>query len=166
MEIQTKRLWLRKYKAQDKSDFVALFTNEKVMKHVDTGIFSRAKAEKLWKKILRNDLKLTHKIWAVTKKENGRFLGHALINRRPSNKKEWELGYILSEKNWGNGFATEIAKALVKYSFDHLDLKEVFGTVDDDHFESIKVLKKASMKFFKHEFDSQGRFSVYRIRKD
>ena len=44
-------------------------------------------------------------------------------------------------------------------------LLEIYATVDDDHQASIRVLEKAGMKFSDYEFDEQGRFSVYSIKK-
>jgi len=165
MEIKTERLMLRKYSIGDKSDFIDLFTDRRVMKRVDEGPLPKTNAEGLWKKVLADNFKLKHHTWAVFGIEDGRNIGHALINKRLGNKEEWELGYILKEQEWRKGFATEIAKALITFSFENLNLNEVYATVDDDHFMSINVLKKAGMKFIRFEFDDQGRFSVYGIRK-
>jgi RimJ/RimL family protein N-acetyltransferase len=44
-------------------------------------------------------------------------------------------------------------------------LREVFATVDDDHSASIRVSEKTGMKFERFEFDDDGKFSIYSIKK-
>ncbi|NNE99638.1 MAG: GNAT family N-acetyltransferase [Pyrinomonadaceae bacterium] len=165
MEIQTERLLLKKYGVHDKTRFLALFTDEKVMKRVDEGVLSKIAAEKLFNRILNDDFKRIRKIWAVATKADESFTGHVFIGQRPSSENDWEIGFILAENPWGNGFATEIARALIGFGLDSMNLKEIYATVDDDHVRSINVLKKAGMKFIRYEFDKQGKYSVYGLRK-
>ncbi len=54
---------------------------------------------------------------------------------------------------------------MLEFAFEELSLREVFATVDDDYSASIRVLEKAGMKFERFEFDEDGRFSVYSIKK-
>jgi len=48
---------------------------------------------------------------------------------------------------------------------EELNLPTVYATVDDAHSASINVLEKSGMKFERFEFDDDGRFSVYTIKK-
>ncbi len=73
--------------------------------------------------------------------------------------------YFLRRDAWGQGFATEIEQRIIQYGFEELNLNKVFATVDDEHFDSIHVLEKVGMSFYTYEFDEQGRFSVYMIKK-
>lgn len=164
--IETERLLLKNYAAKDKEKLISLFTDESVMKFVDTGVFSLDKAEHLWNKLIE-DFYPNGKdtIYAVFAKDDDRYIGHCSIRPRPAKTEEWEIGYILKSEEWGKGFATEIAKILVKIGFEELDLPQVFATIDDDNSDSIKVAEKAGMMFSHYEFDEQGRFSVYSIKK-
>lgn len=166
MEIQTKRLLLTKYKKTHEQGFKSLFTDREVMKYVDRGALSETKAEKFWDKVFNEKFRSNRRIWAVTGRENSEFIGHALMNPRPAKKEDWEFGFILLKKFWGIGFATEMAKALVEFGFDSEKLGEIYATVDDDNTASINVLKKVGLEFVRHEFDDQGRFSVYGIVKN
>lgn len=104
-------------------------------------------------------------IWAVFSRHGEDYIGHAAIRPRPDHPAEWEISYILRREFWGRGFGAEIASALVGFGFDQLNLTEIFATIDDDNEPSIKVAQKAGLAFLRHEFDDQGRFSVFRIRK-
>jgi len=163
--LETERLFLSFYAEKDKADFIRLFTDEVVMRHVDKGVLTTAQAEAFWKKLFEKLYPQNYIIRAVFAKEDLRFVGHAGIHRRPEKKEDWEIVYFLQRAEWGKGFATEIARAVIEYGFNELNLLEIYATVDDDHQASIRVLEKAGMKFSDYEFDEQGRFSVYSIKK-
>ncbi|HSK71184.1 MAG TPA: GNAT family N-acetyltransferase [Pyrinomonadaceae bacterium] len=163
--LETERLILKPYEESDKADFIALFTDAAVMKYVGDGVMTNDQAEAFWQKLFEKLYPQGFNIWAVFVKEDSRYVGHAGIYPRPTRKEDWEFVYFLNRHSWGKGFATEIARRLVKFAFEELNLPEVFATVDDPHFDSIHVLEKAGMKFERFEFDEDGRFSVYSIRK-
>ena len=51
------------------------------------------------------------------------------------------------QKYWGNGFATETAKAAIKYGFKTLGANEIFGSVHVENTQSRKVLEKCGLIF-------------------
>ena len=123
-------------------------------------------SEKLWQKLIEDSYpKNINTIWAVFAKEDNRYIGSASIRPRPKKTEDWEIVYILKTEDWGKGFATEIARRLVEYGFTNLNLNEVFATVDEEHAASINVLTKIGMKHLDYEYDEQGRFSVYSIKR-
>lgn len=165
--IETQRLALKNYAADEKENLISLLTDETIMKHVDSGVFSQEKAEELWVKLIENFYPQgIRTIWAVFAGDNSRYIGHAAIRPRPTKKEDWEISYMLKTEEWGKGFATEIARRLIEYGFDELNLTEVVATIDDDNFASIKVVEKAGMSFSHYEYDDDGRFSVYSIKAE
>ncbi|MFT5594368.1 MAG: ribosomal-protein-alanine N-acetyltransferase [Oceanicoccus sp.] len=72
------------------------------------------------------------------------------------------LGYLLAEKSWGKGFASELLIALVQQLKKHNLLKALVGGVDANNAASIQVLRKAgfhaeakhenNVLLFRHEF--------------
>lgn len=126
---------------------------------------TEAEAEAWWHKLFENFYPHGLNIRAVLTKENSEYIGHAGIYPRPAKKEEWEFVYFLSGKNWGKGFATEIARRILEYGFEELKLPQIIASVDGEHSDSIRVLEKAGMKFERFEFDEDGRFSVYSVKK-
>jgi [ribosomal protein S5]-alanine N-acetyltransferase len=109
--METERLILRLYSAADRENLIELFTDEKVMKFVDMGVYSLEKTESLWQKLIHDfypNGKTT--IYAVFSKADYHYIGHASIRPRPTKPDEWEIGYILKTEEWGQGYATEIAR--------------------------------------------------------
>jgi [ribosomal protein S5]-alanine N-acetyltransferase len=163
--MQTERLILRKYVEKDKANFISLFTDAAVMKHVGDVVMTREQSEAFWRKLIQKLYPQNFNIWAVFTKEDSRYVGHAGIYRRPSKMEDWEFVYFLCRGEWDKGFATEIAQRLVRFGFEELNLPEIFASVDDDHPASIKVLEKAGLSFKNYEYDEDGRYSVYSIKK-
>lgn len=158
---------LRRYDIEkDKPDFIALFTDAAVMKYVGDGVLNNEQAEAFWRKLFEKLYAENFNIWAVFAKEDSAYVGHAGIYPRPTRKEDWEFVYFLNRNAWGKGYATEIARRIIRFAFEELNLPEVFATVDDEHAASINVLKKAGMSFKNYEYDEQGRFSVYSIKKN
>jgi ribosomal-protein-alanine N-acetyltransferase len=162
--METERLILRRYAERDKADFINLFTDAAVMKYVGDGVLNESQAEAFWQKLFEKLYPQNLNIWAIFTRD-GEYVGHAGTYPRPTRREDWEFVYFLNQKSWGKGFATEIARRIIEYGFEELNLPEVFATIDDIHTASIHVLEKAGMSFKTYEFDEEGRFSVYSIRK-
>lgn len=58
-----------------------------------------------------------------------------------------DLGYMLAVDDWGKGFATEIALALIDAAFFDLRAERVISTVDVNNGASIRVLEKIGMRW-------------------
>jgi len=60
---------------------------------------------------------------------------------------ETEVGYLLSKPFWGLGYATEGARAALKYGFETLNLGEIIGLTHSENTASQNVLKKCGMHY-------------------
>ena len=164
--LETERLVLKFYESEDQNDFVNLFTDAAVMKYVGDGVLTREQVEAFWRKLFEQLYPQNFNIWAIFAKDNLQYVGHAGIYPRPTRKEDWEFVYFLKQTAWGKGYATEIARRIIEFGFEELNLPEVFASVDDEHSASISVMKKAGMTFLRYEFDKDGRFSVYSIKQN
>ena len=163
--IETKRLLLRPYEAEDKDDYLNLVTDPEVMGNIDEGVVSIETANEWWERLISRNDPAKGIRWYASWIPDSRFIGHAMINQtRPEDA--WELGYILPKTEWGKDFATEIARALADYSRDEMGLNEIYGTDDEDHEPSINVLKKAGMTFSGYDFHVLGRYLVYVLKHE
>jgi [ribosomal protein S5]-alanine N-acetyltransferase len=57
-----------------------------------------------------------------------------------------EIGYWIGVPYWGNGYATEAARALLKYGFEELKLHRIYATCFSFNPSSGNVLLKLGMK--------------------
>ena len=164
--LETERLILKFYESGDVDNFIALFTDAAVMKYVGDGVLTSEQAKAFWHKLFEKLYPQNFNIWAIFAKDNLQYVGHAGIYPRPTKKEDWEFVYFLKQTAWGKGYATEIARRIIEFGFEELNLPEVFASVDDGHSASISVMKKAGMTFLRYEFDKDGRFSVYSIKQN
>jgi RimJ/RimL family protein N-acetyltransferase len=82
---------------------------------------------------------------AVEELASGRVIGAcdlSLIERNVV-----DLGYMLGLPDWGKGYATEIALALIDAAFSELRVDRVISTVDVNNRASIHVLEKVGMRW-------------------
>lgn len=88
--------------------------------------------------------------WAVIDKKNGAFMGWGglkyIINETNGHNHYYDLGYRLIKKYWGQGIATETAKASLTYAFEKLNAHEVYAIADVANQGSNKVLQKVGLK--------------------
>jgi ribosomal-protein-alanine N-acetyltransferase len=89
-------------------------------------------------------------IFSVHLKSSNKLIGiSGLKDINVKDQSEIELMYRLAKPFWGHGFGTEIAKALIEYAKNHLNLKKIVATVDPNNVTSKKILKKSNFKFIK-----------------
>jgi RimJ/RimL family protein N-acetyltransferase len=81
--------------------------------------------------------------FAVTLKETGRVIGAGGVRIRDVISQNGDFGYILHPDFWGNGLGTEVAKALVRFGQNELDLHRIWATCRPENLPSAHVLEKA-----------------------
>lgn len=84
--------------------------------------------------------------WKVVLKETGEMIGLCGLFLSNDKYKSGEIYYKLNPKYWNQGFATEIAKRLVKSGFEDFKLHRIEAGVAVNNFRSIKVLDKVGMQ--------------------
>jgi len=58
---------------------------------------------------------------------------------------EVEVGYRFLKTNWGNGYATESARASLDYGFDELGLDRIVAVALESNVASRRVLEKCGL---------------------
>ena len=99
----------------------------------------------------------------IFEKESHEFIGRGgLIHLGlQHDNPEVEVGFILHQRFWGKGYATEIAKALLKWGFENLQLDSIIGVTYKENIASQKVLKKVGMHFRGEEIYPGTDFNSY-----
>lgn len=83
--------------------------------------------------------------WKIVKKDSGEFIGVTGLTLSLNRFKLGEIFYSIHPEYWGNGFATEVARTIVKSGFEDFKLHKVEAGVATENSRSIKVLEKAGM---------------------
>lgn len=81
--------------------------------------------------------------WVITLPEEDRAIGG--ISCRVDGYAA-EVGYLLNRCYWGNGFATEAARAIVEWLFSVPSIWRVWATCDTENLASARVLEKVGLE--------------------
>ena len=83
--------------------------------------------------------------FAITKKDSGELVGAIGLSNNQTFT-NGEIGYWIGEEFWGNGYATEAAKAILKFAFEEKQYHKVFARSFRSNPASGSVLQKVGMK--------------------
>ena len=80
--------------------------------------------------------------YAITLKENDRLIG--MCDLHPTSFKI-EIGYVLAHSYWGQGYMTEVLRALIEWAFSQPEIFRVQAVCDVENIASARVMEKAGM---------------------
>lgn len=122
-----------------------LWTNSDVRHFLfDERVISLDEARSIVEQSLRSFEERGYGIWLVSLPHTGKLIGFAGLIQ--SSDESPNLIYGVHPDFWGNGFATEAAKAVLDYAFDTLGLASVKADVDEPNVISVRILEKLGMK--------------------
>ena len=148
MKITTPRLELIEITWDDLADIHHLHSMAEVDEYNTLGLpKDEEETRDIIRPIIENQEAEIQKIymWKVVGKESSAFLGIAGMTLSADRFRLGEIYYKLLPKYWGKGFATEVAKGLIKAGFEDFHLHKVEAGVATDNVPSIRVLEKSGM---------------------
>lgn len=93
--------------------------------------------------------------FAVTLKSTGQLIGNCGVRRVSPEARQADMGYELDPQFWGNGYATEAARAVLGFGFSHMNVRRVSAWCLAENIASARVLEKLGMKLRKRTRDHQ-----------
>ena len=141
--LDTERLRLRPVEDADAEDLVALHSNAHVLRYWDSPPWTdpgRVEQFLSWSRKLEEDGSGARLV--VERRSDGAFLGWCSLSEWNPDFRTASLGYCYGEAAWGQGYATEAARALLTWAFDLLDLNRVQAETDTRNLASARVLEK------------------------
>lgn len=80
----------------------------------------------------------------------------------------WGFGYDIIKELWGNGYATEMANAMIEFAYS-LGVRNFYCTVATNNIASCRVLEKCGLKadtsssFKNHITDEEHKSTIYKM---
>ncbi len=146
--LETDRLLLRTFEAADFEGMLAINQDPLVMAHFP-GLVDKAGTQGLIDKINQHYLDYGYTLYAVELKSTAEFIGFVGL-LKPSFEAHFtpntEIGWRLSAKHWGKGYAPEAAHAVLDYAFNVLKFPEVVSFTSMTNTNSIRVMEKIGLK--------------------
>ena len=149
--LTTKRLVLRQPHHDDAEDMALLANNFEIAKNLARMPYPYfdADARDFLKKITkRDDSSCT---FAITKADNGRFIGVCGLHDASGVHEHPYMGYWLGEPYWGQGYATEAASAMIDLYFKTTTRETMMASCMSNNVASRRVIEKCGGEFWKSE---------------
>ena len=145
--LTTRRLILRPVTAHDHADLLAHWTAPDVRRFLfDGATLSPAEIIGAIEDSARNFAAAGYGLWLIRERDGTDLVG--TVGLRPLEDLGPEVIYSLAPSAWGNGYATEAARAVVVHALGSLELPEVLAKVDEGNTASIKVIERLGMTRF------------------
>lgn len=86
-------------------------------------------------------------LWAAVLKETGEMIGQCGLSIQAAGDMEevLEIGYLFRKAFWGQGYATEAARACKRYAFGALHAEAVYSIIRDTNIASMNVAIRNGM---------------------
>lgn len=102
--------------------------------------------------------------WAIQRTADGAVIGGLSIRALPPQADDLELNWQLAPSAWGEGYATEAGRAMVRWAFGQ-DVDELFAVARPNNRRAIATTERLGMQWVGETDKYYGlRLQVYRIR--
>jgi RimJ/RimL family protein N-acetyltransferase len=144
--MRTQRLVLRPFSGEDVGALYRILGEKGLLRYFPTtDPPPRDRVQKMISGSLRHWAERGYGLWAVASPSNGEFMGRCGLQYLPETD-EVEVDFLLGRAFWGQGFATEAARASVRYGFEEWNFESLVGIVHPENKASQRVLQKLGME--------------------
>jgi RimJ/RimL family protein N-acetyltransferase len=177
IHLETERLVLREWELRDRPLFAQMNADPMVMEHFPRRLDEKASGH-LVERFQKHFKLHGFGMYAVDLKATNSFIGFVGLEHveskfpfAPAVEVAWRIDY----GQWGKGYATEAARAVLDHGFKKLGLKEIVAFGVHDNKRAISVMENIGMKRDeKADFDYPslrkdhplGKFVLYRANKN
>ena len=145
----SERLGFRNWTNSDSLAMHAVSSDPEVMKHFPSTL-TLEETEAFIKRMQNHFQEHGFCYFAVDELKSGNcmgFIGICLQTYEAPFTPGVDIGWRLATKYQGKGYATEGAKACIKYAFTTLQISEIYSVAVHRNLPSINVMKKAGMSY-------------------
>lgn len=145
--LTTERLVLRQWRESDRAPVAALNADPSVMEHFPATL-NRAESDALVDRLGGDIDRRGFGFWALERRSDDAFLGFTGISVPPYDAPFMpavEIGWRLARDAWGQGYATEAARAALAHGFDEVGLDEIVSFTATVNLRSIAVMERIGM---------------------
>jgi [ribosomal protein S5]-alanine N-acetyltransferase len=133
---------LREFMPEDRADFLGLVHDEKMFEFMKFRLEEETAGQHFDDLVAQADSSPRHIWYLVIESPEGEFTGWAGLGCREDGA---ELGWYLTSRHWGRGYATEATRLLVDFAFNIVGLRRLYATADPENRASCRVLEKSGL---------------------
>jgi RimJ/RimL family protein N-acetyltransferase len=145
--LETPRLRLRGWRASDREPFAAMNADPEVTRYLSKPL-TREESDAFVDRIVGRWRERGYGLWAVERRSDGAFLGFTGLSWQDFESPVTpaiEIGWRLRRDAWGHGYATEAARAALRYAFEELALDEIVSFTTAANTASRRVMERIGL---------------------
>jgi len=143
--LETSRLLLRELVPQD-ADALEKVLGDPVTMRYYPAAFDRSTVEDWIARNINRYQRDGYSLWAMLLKSSGELIGDCgCAMQEVEGQNEIEIGYHVRRDLWGNGYATEAARACMEQAFHKLGAERVISMIRPENQPSRRVAEKNGM---------------------
>ena len=145
--LETERLLLREFLDRDREPFAALNADPRVMEHFPHRL-TREESDAFVDRMVVRWAEDGVGLWALERRSDGAFLGFTGLARHTFEARftpAIEVGWRLAVDAWGHGYATEAARASLRFGFEDRGLDEILSWTTVANLRSRAVMERLGM---------------------
>jgi RimJ/RimL family protein N-acetyltransferase len=146
--IQTERLILKPWREADRDAYIALAVDPVVSSWLGGTPSAQAAAE-AFERLLAHSAEGLHQRWAIIRKTDATVIGMVSLDRTPADRGllagSTEIGWALSPRAWGQGYASEAAGAALAWGFANLGVSEIVSFTAASNARSEAVMRRIGL---------------------
>jgi RimJ/RimL family protein N-acetyltransferase len=164
--LETSRLILREFRPHDVDALARVLSDPETMRFYPAPC-DRAGVEEWIARNLRRYADHGHGLWAMMLKSSGELVGDCgLTVQDVDGNHEIEIGYHVRRDLWGQGLATEAARACRDFGFERLPVERLISLIRPENLQSRRVAEKNGMTVWKELIWRGLPHRVYAIRRE
>ena len=141
--IETDRLILRPLKIEDAQAVYQWVSDERVAKYMVYNTYTTLEEAVDWLTMLQEPDEEYH--FGFVRKEDGLLIGSGSIGPEGERSEYWAFGYNFRYDCWGKGFATEAAKAMIKFASEQFGVVKFSSSHAEPNKASGRVMEKCGL---------------------
>ena len=143
--LETERCFIRETVPEDADEFFGIYSAPGMTLYND----ELAPELEMERQYIRDYIDKVYRfynfgVWTILKKDTDEVIGRAGFSYREGFEGP-ELGYVIGRPWQGQGYATEVCRALLKYGFEELGFDEVHAFVRPENEASMRLCRKLGM---------------------
>lgn len=143
--LTTPRLLLREFRTADFDEYAENMADPEATKFL-SGTTDRRTAWRMFSAATGYWVLQGAGWWAIESRETGQVVGDVGAFVRETSP-DFELGWTLYRRFWGQGFALEAAKAALAFAFENHHAKRVIAHIAAANAASVSVSRRLGMKY-------------------
>lgn len=147
MQLTTPRLILREFRESDLDALYDMFRRADFQRY-EGPVLTREDTEKQLRLLLEDARAVPRRQYRFAVTIPPEDIARGRVSLWPNNAGigEWEIGWKIHPNCWGQGYATEAARELMRYAFTHLGVRRIVAFCHAENLASLRVMEKLGMQ--------------------